>query len=83
MLRQEKSMTLTVRPSGVYREPERDDRLNYILSCGMEAVWLLTHEEAWNEGAPWRFSICGEEYVYEAVPKPESEPSLHSGRTNN
>lgn len=71
---------LTVRPSGVYREPERDDDLNYTLTSGMEAVWLLTHEEAWNEGAPWHFSICGEEYVYEAIPRPEPnsdpEPEL-------
>ena len=53
----------------------------------MEAVWLLTHEEAWNEGAPWRFTICGEEYVYEAVPKlePEPEPTSppHSGGAND
>lgn len=87
-------VTLSVRPSGEYREPARDEELNYILSCGMEAVWLLTHEEAWNEGAPWRFTICGEEYVYEAVPEPEEpepepepEPGLtpppHSGGAND
>lgn len=56
---------LSERPSGEYREPARDEALNYIISTGMEAVWLLTHEPAWNEGGAWRFDISGEIYTYE------------------
>lgn len=56
---------LSERPSGEYHEPARDEALNYIVSTGMEAVWLLTHEPAWNEGGAWRFDIGGEIYTYE------------------
>lgn len=56
---------LTERPTGEYREPTRDEELNYIVGTGMEAVWLLTHEPAWNEGGAWRFDISGEIYTYE------------------
>lgn len=55
---------LTEFPSGEYREPPRDDEGNYAVTAGMEAVWLLTNEPAWNEGGPWNFNICGEEYKY-------------------
>lgn len=55
---------LTEYPSGEYREPERDDDLNYVITTGMEAVWLLTHEPSWNEGGPWKFMIADTEYKY-------------------
>jgi hypothetical protein len=83
---------LPERPSGEYREPVRDGDLNYVLTCGMEAVWLLTHEEAWNEGGPWRFFVDGVLYEYEPVaplPEPEPEPDpdptppWHSGGMDN
>jgi hypothetical protein len=48
-------VTLTESPSGEYREPERDNNQNYIITSGMEAVWLLVNEPAWNEGGQWRF----------------------------
>ncbi|BFK46679.1 hypothetical protein [Alistipes sp. i18-0019-D1] len=73
-------VTLTGRPSGEYREPMRDEDRNYILTSGMEAVWLLTHEPSWNEGGPWRFDICGEEYIYEPYPDPEPETDFESSR---
>jgi hypothetical protein len=50
-------VTLTEPPSGEYREPERDDEQNYIITSGMEAMWLLVNEPAWNEGGQWRFKI--------------------------
>jgi hypothetical protein len=54
---------LTETPSGEYREPERDGDLNYLITSGMEAVWLLVNEPAWNEAGQWRFDICGTIYT--------------------
>lgn len=51
-------------PSGEYREPPRDEALNYLISTGMEAIWLLTHEPAWNEGGPWIIRIGERCYQY-------------------
>jgi hypothetical protein len=56
---------LTEAPSGEYREPARDADLNYVVTSGMEAVWLLVNEPAWNEGGRWRFDICGTIYTKE------------------
>ena len=50
-------VTMTVQPSGEYREPQKDSNNRYLLTSGMEAVWVLTHEEAWNEGGAWEFII--------------------------
>lgn len=56
------TITLTSRPSGEYQEPMRDANNNYIISYGMEAVWLLVNEPSWNEGGTWKFVIAGEVY---------------------
>lgn len=56
---------LTALPSGIYQEPRRDDNLNYILTTGMEAVWVLTHEAAWNEAGYWKFVINDLIYTFE------------------
>ena len=40
-------------PSGTYTEPVRDAVGCYVPATGLEAVWLLTHEESWNEGGAW------------------------------
>lgn len=61
---------LTEFPSGEYREPERDEDNNYIIATGMEAVWLLTNEPAWNEGCPWKFTIGQMKYEYMEYPSP-------------
>ena len=52
-------------PSGEYREPRKDANGRYMVSSGMEAIWVLTHEPAWNEGAPWEFMINDKIYRYE------------------
>lgn len=52
-------------PSGEYREPRKDANGRYMVSSGMEAVWVLTHEPAWNEGAPWEFVVNDKIYKYE------------------
>lgn len=52
-------------PSGEYREPARDENGRYTVSSGMEAIWVLTHETAWNEGSPWEFIINDSIYKYE------------------
>lgn len=52
-------------PSGAYREPVRDENGRYAVGSGMEAIWVLTHEPAWNEGAPWEFVINNVIYKYE------------------
>ena len=55
---------LPVTPSGTYIEPERDNHGNYVLNTGLEAVWLLTHEESWNEGGPWVIHAGEKTYEY-------------------
>lgn len=59
------TITLTSRPSGEYKEPLRDEFLNYNISSGMEAVWLICHEPKWNEGGYWKFNIENEIYTAE------------------
>lgn len=67
------TVTLSQAPSGEYREPARDAGLNYVITSGMEAVWLLTHEKSWNEAGAWTI-IAGEKtYTY------EPENGEHSG----
>lgn len=46
-------LTLPVVPSGTYTEPMRNAAGECIPATGLEAVWLLTHEEIWNEGGGW------------------------------
>lgn len=46
-------LTLPIVPSGTYAEPVRDATGACIPATGLEAVWLLTHEESWNEGGAW------------------------------
>jgi hypothetical protein len=58
-------MTFQCQPSGTYREPAKDANGRYVIGSGMEAIWVLTHEEAWNEGSPWEFIINGIIYKYE------------------
>lgn len=57
-------ITMKTVPSGEYAEPGRDDNNRYILTSGMEAVWVLTHEPAWNEGGAWEFIIDNRTYKY-------------------
>lgn len=59
------TVELTTIPSGVYQPPKKDANGNYMPVSGMEAVWLLTHEPAWNEGGPWTFIINENTYAYE------------------
>ena len=54
---------LTEAPSGEYHEPARDGDLNYIITSGMEAMWLLVNEPAWNEGGQWAFKIGNSLYT--------------------
>lgn len=58
-------MVLECEPSGEYREPQKDVNGRYLAGSGMEAIWILTHEPAWNEGAPWEFVINDRIYKYE------------------
>ena len=46
-------LTLPVVPSGTYAEPVRNADGECVPATGLEAVWLLTHEESWNEGGAW------------------------------
>ena len=50
-------MTLPVSPTGTYREPDRDETTGrYRIISGMEAIWVILHEESWNEGGAWELS---------------------------
>ena len=54
---------LTAQPTGVYQEPKRNDETGkYNITSGMEAIWIITHEESWNEGGKWKFIINDKEY---------------------
>ena len=56
-------VTLTVVPTGTYQEPARNtDTGRYNITSGMEAIWVITHEESWNEGGKWKFIINDKEY---------------------
>lgn len=55
---------LDISPSGEYREPEKDDFGNYIITTGMEAVYVITHEADWNQAGVWKFDINGHIYTY-------------------
>ena len=56
-------VTLTIVPTGIYQEPARNaDTGRYNITSGMEAIWVITHEESWNEGGKWKFIINDKEY---------------------
>lgn len=56
-------VTLTAVPTGTYQEPARNaDTGRYNITSGMEAIWVITHEESWNEGGKWKFIINDNEY---------------------
>ena len=63
--RRNTTILLSTSPSGTYRKPEKDSNGNYLIASGMEAVWMLTHEPAWNEGGAWTFIINNQTYTYE------------------
>lgn len=67
---------LTESPSGEYCEPQRDEALDYIIRTGMEAVWLLTHEDSWNEGGSWVFRIGEQRYEYTAAEQQTNESAI-------
>lgn len=64
-------ITMSEPPSGEYREPERDEDLNYVIESGMEAIWLITHEESWNDAGAWKFIIEGVCYTVPEEPMPD------------
>lgn len=56
-------VTLTAVPTGTYQEPARNvDTGRYNITSGMEAIWVITQEESWNEGGKWKFIINDKEY---------------------
>lgn len=59
-------MLFSVCPNGIFQEPQRDESGRYRIISGMEAVWVIVHEPAWNEGGPWKFIINGQIYTTEA-----------------
>lgn len=61
------TVTLPVAPSGIYREPDRDpESTRYLPVSGMECIWVILHEESWNEGGPWKFIIEDKIYTVES-----------------
>jgi hypothetical protein len=55
-------------PSGSYREPRRGGNAGYIITSGMEAIWVIVNEPAWNEGGGWKFIAGDKTYT----PGPDS-----------
>lgn len=64
-LRRNCEITFPIHPGGIYREPERDENGRYRIRSGMEAIWVIVHEPAWNEGGAWKFIIENEIYTVE------------------
>lgn len=61
------TVTFPVAPSGIYREPDRDpESTHYLPVSGMECIWVILHEESWNEGGPWKFIIEDKIYTVES-----------------
>jgi len=58
---------LDVMPGGVYQEPKKDSNGNYIITSGMEAIYVIIHEIAWNEAGSWVFNINGIEYSMDNI----------------
>ncbi len=56
-------MYLTTEPNGSYQEPYKDTNNRYVISNGMEAIWVINHEPAWNEAGAWIFNINGNLYT--------------------
>lgn len=57
------TVILSSAPTGIYQEPERDEETGrYNITSGMEAIWVITHEESWNEVGKWKFIINDKEY---------------------
>lgn len=59
------TVILSTPPTGIYRRPQTDSNGSHIITSGMEAIWILTHEPAWNEGGAWTFIINNQTYTYE------------------
>lgn len=59
------TVIFTGTPSGIYTEPAKDQNMNYIISSGMEAIWVIVNEPAWNEGSYWKFNINDTIYTSE------------------
>lgn len=55
-------VVLDVQPSGVYQEPPKDSNGKYIITTGMQAIYVILHEPTWNESGPWIFNINGTIY---------------------
>ena len=51
-------------PSGEYKEPLKDTNGKYIINTGMEAIYVITHEDSWNEVGDWEFNINGVIYKH-------------------
>lgn len=63
--RRDCKVILDIQPSGTYKEPLKDSNGNYVITTGMEAIYVITHETAWNEAGSWSFDINGTIYQYE------------------
>lgn len=55
-------IVLDIQPSGTYGEPPKDINGNYVITTGMQAIYVILHEPAWNESGAWVFNINGTEY---------------------
>lgn len=62
--RRNNHIILSTEPTGEYKEPSIDDNNRYILRNGMEAIWVILHEPAWNEAGKWKFTIKDKIYTY-------------------
>lgn len=58
-------ISLTISPTGVYKEPSKDINGKFRPVSGMEAIWIILHEPSWNESGNWEFIINGKTYTYE------------------
>ena len=57
------TIILDQKPSGEYKEPPRDANNVYDITTGMEAIYVIVNEPAWNEGGNWKFVINEQTYT--------------------
>lgn len=57
------TISISVSPTGEYKEPTKSKAGEYIIKNGMEAVWVLVNEESWNSDY-YKWKIIIDDIIY-------------------
>lgn len=61
--RRNAKMIFPIEATGEYRRPSRDASGRFNIRNGMEAMWVIVHEPAWNEAGKWVFQMNNQIYT--------------------